>query len=146
MDNFLTISQVAKRVGVNPQTIRRWDKTGKFVSSRHPINNYRVYKYDQVERLLEELNPRKLEKHETSESGIENSPWFQTGWGKLYNLDVLDFLSCFPPNIPGKTTKRNTYGHQTRQGRNPKMFLNCRPCRTIHGKKPSIRPKNRSNW
>ena len=96
MENFLTISQVAKRVGVNPQTIRRWDKTGKFVSSRHPINNYRVYKYDQVERLLEELNPGKLEKYEISEPDIENSPWFQTDWGQLYHLDVLDFFKLLP--------------------------------------------------
>ena len=60
MNNYLTISQVAKLVGINPQTIRRWDKTGKFVSSRHPINNYRVYMHDQVERLWEELNPEKV--------------------------------------------------------------------------------------
>jgi site-specific DNA-methyltransferase (adenine-specific) len=96
MENFLTISQVAKRVGVNPQTIRRWDRAGKFVSSRHPINNYRVYKYDQVEKLLEELNQGKLDKHETGEPKIETTPWFQTDLGQLYNLDVLDFFKMLP--------------------------------------------------
>lgn len=96
MENFLTISQVAKLVGVNPQTIRRWDKTGKFVSTRHPINNYRVYPHDQVERLREELNPGKVRPQKSSKPSDEKSPWFQTGLGKLYNLDVLDFFGMIP--------------------------------------------------
>ena len=96
MENYLTISQVAKLVGVNPQTIRRWDKTGKFVSSRHPINNYRVYFHEQVERLWDELNPGKVERHKSTKPVNEKSPWFQTGLGKLYNLDVLDFFEMLP--------------------------------------------------
>jgi site-specific DNA-methyltransferase (adenine-specific) len=96
MENYLTISQVARLVGVNPQTIRRWDKAGKFISSRHPINNYRVYTHEQVETLLEELNPGKLENKEKSEANIKKSPYFQTRWGKLYNLDVLEFFSMLP--------------------------------------------------
>jgi len=38
MDNYLKISQAAKILGVTPGTLRRWDKTGKFPSQRHPIN------------------------------------------------------------------------------------------------------------
>ena len=33
MDTYLTVSQAAEKIGVNPQTLRRWDKSGKFTSS-----------------------------------------------------------------------------------------------------------------
>jgi len=95
MESYLTISQVAELIGVNSQTIRRWDKTGKFASTRHPINNYRVYPREQVEKLLEDLNPRRsmINKIETHK---EQLPYFQTGLGKLYNLDVLEFFKMLP--------------------------------------------------
>lgn len=94
MEPYLTISQVAKKVGVNPQTIRRWDKAGKFSSARHPINNYRVYTMEQVEILLKELN---LEKNEgIRETNVEQPPFFQTKLGELYKLDVLEFFKMIP--------------------------------------------------
>lgn len=55
MENYLTISQAAKKIGVSSETLRRWDKTGKFPSQRHPINNYRVYNEEQIEFVLNEL-------------------------------------------------------------------------------------------
>ena len=95
MEHYLNISQVAKLVGVNPQTIRRWDKSGKFVSSRHPINNYRVYTQNQVEVLLTELKSVKNIVSVPTGS-VEASPCFQTKLGKLYNLDVIDFFKLLP--------------------------------------------------
>jgi len=58
MENYLNISQAAKILSVSTGTLRRWDKTGKFPSQRHPINNYRIYKEDQVKLLS-----RKWDKH-----------------------------------------------------------------------------------
>lgn len=95
MEHYLTISEVAKMVGVNPQTIRRWDKAGKFASTRHPINNYRVYTEEQVEKLVEELSPGKNE-NKKDKNDVEQLPYFETELGKLYNLDVLDFFNMLP--------------------------------------------------
>ena len=55
MDNFISISDVANIIGVNKETLRRWDKTGNFPSSRNPINNYRVYKPEDIELFLRKI-------------------------------------------------------------------------------------------
>lgn len=56
MENeFLTIKEVAKLLGVTPLTLRNWDKSGKFTATRHPINNYRVYKKQEVLMLLDDM-------------------------------------------------------------------------------------------
>ncbi len=57
-DNFLTIKEAAKMLGVSTLTLRNWDKSGKFTASRHPINNYRVYKRDEVEMLIEDIRSK----------------------------------------------------------------------------------------
>lgn len=95
MEPYLTISQVAELIGVNPQTIRRWDKSGKFTSSRHPINNYRVYSQIQVDTLLEELGlPHSNQ--EPRRHSQDSYPYFKTDKGELYNLDVLDYFKNVP--------------------------------------------------
>lgn len=55
MEKYLTISQAAKKLGVSTETLRRWDNSGKFKSSRHPMNNYRVYTENQVDNLINEM-------------------------------------------------------------------------------------------
>ena len=55
MKKYLTVSQAAKILNVSPETLRRWDNSGKFKTSRHPINNYRVYSEEQVINLVQEL-------------------------------------------------------------------------------------------
>lgn len=57
---FLSIKQAAKILGVTPLTLRNWDRSGKFTASRHPINNYRVYKRSEVEMLLEDMQQKNL--------------------------------------------------------------------------------------
>lgn len=58
---FLSIKEAAAMIGVSPLTLRNWDNSGKFTASRHPINNYRVYKKAEIEMLIEDLRT----KHET---------------------------------------------------------------------------------
>lgn len=53
---YLTIKEAAKTLGVSPATLRNWDKSGKFPARRHPVNNYRVYKEEDVNRLLKEVD------------------------------------------------------------------------------------------
>lgn len=54
-NSFLTIKEAAKMLRVSALTLRNWDKSGKFEASRHPLNNYRVYRKDDVEALLEDI-------------------------------------------------------------------------------------------
>ena len=42
-------------LGVTTLTLRNWDKNGKLIAFRHPLNNYRVYKRVDIEALIEEI-------------------------------------------------------------------------------------------
>jgi excisionase family DNA binding protein len=48
---FITIKQAAEILHVNKDTLRRWDKTNKLKTKRHPINNYRIYNAEEIEKL-----------------------------------------------------------------------------------------------
>ncbi len=52
---YYTIKQAAKIIGVTPLTLRNWDKKGKLRAYRHPVNNYRAYKPDQLELFLRKM-------------------------------------------------------------------------------------------
>lgn len=96
MDKYLTISEAAEILNVSPETLRRWDKSGKFSSSRHPINNYRVYPLEQVDNLVEELQ---LElSYRTPTKYKKLNTYFSTGNGKLYNEDAIKFLKQLDSN------------------------------------------------
>jgi len=56
---LITIHKAAEILGVTPLTLRNWDNSGKFPASRHPINNYRVYKVADIEKLLMEIEASK---------------------------------------------------------------------------------------
>jgi len=65
---YYTIKQAAKLLGVTPLTLRNWDKKGKLRAYRHPVNNYRVYRADQLELFVrkmefsrEKKNKRKID-------------------------------------------------------------------------------------
>ncbi|GAI80742.1 unnamed protein product [marine sediment metagenome] len=53
--NYLTIKEAAKILGVSPMTLRRWDKKRKLKAIRHPINNYRLYNYNQIKKLYKKI-------------------------------------------------------------------------------------------
>ena len=93
MENHLKISQAAKKIGVSPETLRRWDKTGKFPSQRHPINNYRIYDEKQITLMIKELGQLYLTDYADSlQHKIQ--PFFETDLGKLFNNDVIDFFKA----------------------------------------------------
>lgn len=54
-NKYLTVAEVARLLGITPLTVRNWDKKGKLVAYRHPVNNYRMYKIDDVEKIIHEL-------------------------------------------------------------------------------------------
>ena len=55
MSKYVTIKQAALILGVSSLTLRNWDKNGKFPARRHPMNNYRVYRLDDLERIVEDI-------------------------------------------------------------------------------------------
>lgn len=52
---YITIKQASKILGVTPLTLRNWDKNGKLKAHRHPMNNYRVYKIQDLETVIQEI-------------------------------------------------------------------------------------------
>lgn len=56
---LLTIKEAALMLGVSALTLRNWDNKGKLQASRHPLNNYRVYRREDIEKLLTEIETNK---------------------------------------------------------------------------------------
>ena len=56
---YLKIKEVAEILSVTPLTLRNWDKAGKLKAYRHPINNYRMYKPEDIELFLRKLESTK---------------------------------------------------------------------------------------
>lgn len=55
---YITIKQASKILGVSPLTLRNWDQNGKLKAYRHPMNNYRVYKIEDLETVIQEIEMR----------------------------------------------------------------------------------------
>ncbi|MDP2362742.1 MAG: DNA methyltransferase, partial [Ignavibacteria bacterium] len=83
------LKEVAEILNVNKETLRRWDRSGKFSSTRHPINNYRVYPSSKVNQLVKELQ---LEFYSEKKSVKLPQYFFNNESGTLYNMDALQFL------------------------------------------------------
>ena len=54
LDDYLRIKEAAEYLGVAPNTLRNWGRNGKITEHRHPLNNYRLYKKSELDRLLRE--------------------------------------------------------------------------------------------
>jgi excisionase family DNA binding protein len=52
---YITIKKAAKLLHVTPLTLRNWDKAGKLRPYRHPLNKYRLYRLDQIELFLRQV-------------------------------------------------------------------------------------------
>ncbi len=90
-ETLFQVGKAAEILGVSPETLRRWDRTGKFESIRHPMNNYRVYSESMLTSFIKEVTG--------FESAISSNvapsdlkPYFQTEHGKLYQSDAIEFL------------------------------------------------------
>jgi excisionase family DNA binding protein len=53
--DYLTVGEAAEQLGVSRSTLRNWDKAGKLRPYRHPVNGYRLYLRDELERLLGQI-------------------------------------------------------------------------------------------
>jgi len=52
LQEYLTIREAARLVGVSPSTLRVWDRAGKLKAARNPMNRYRLYRREDIEGLL----------------------------------------------------------------------------------------------
>jgi excisionase family DNA binding protein len=65
LDEFVTIKQAAKMLGVATNTLRNWHAAAKIPVYRNPISRYRLFKKTDLEQLLLQ---------------IEKSGTYPTGW------------------------------------------------------------------
>jgi len=52
LDEYLRIKEAAEYLGVAQNTLRNWGRAGKIPEHRHPLNNYRLFKVSDLDRLL----------------------------------------------------------------------------------------------
>ncbi len=55
LDDFLTVKEAAEFLGVSANTIRNWGREGKIPEHRHPVNNYRLFIREDLEKLLRQV-------------------------------------------------------------------------------------------
>ena len=53
---YYSLNEVSQILGKSKETLRRWDREGKFPAVREPISQYRIYKKEQINTLLEQLS------------------------------------------------------------------------------------------
>ena len=61
LDDYMTIRQAAEFLGVSPNTLRNWGASGKIPVHRNPMNGYRLFKIDDLKRLLDDVEQSGIE-------------------------------------------------------------------------------------
>lgn len=54
-EKYLQVKEAAELLGVCPNTIRNWGKSGKVDEYRHPLNGYRMFRRSDLETLARKL-------------------------------------------------------------------------------------------
>jgi len=55
---YITVKEAARLLGVAPLTLRNWDKAGKLKAYRNPVNNYRIYKTEEINLFLRKIESK----------------------------------------------------------------------------------------
>ena len=61
LKDFLRISDAAEYLGVSTNTLRNWENAGKIAAYRHPVNSYRLFKQEELDALLGQVQPNSTE-------------------------------------------------------------------------------------
>lgn len=100
MKEYYTLSEVADLLGKSKETLRRWDNNGKLTAIREPINNYRLYKKEQL-KIFDELDFLFNTTHNGNEVSPNNSysvlELFAGAGGLAVGLEKAD-LKCVALN------------------------------------------------
>ncbi len=54
-EGYVRVKEAAEILGVSPNTIRAWGAEGKITEHRHPLNNYRLFKRTELEKVLRKV-------------------------------------------------------------------------------------------
>ena len=65
LSDYLRISEAAEYLGVSPNTLRNWENAGKIEAHRHPMNSYRLFKREELDALLRQVQQRDVTVQET---------------------------------------------------------------------------------
>jgi len=55
LKDFLRITEAAEYLGVSPNTLRNWESAGNIVAARHPVNDYRLFRREDLDVLLKKV-------------------------------------------------------------------------------------------
>lgn len=53
--DYLRIADAAEYLGVSPNTLRNWENAGKLIAHRHPVNQYRLFRREDLDSLLKQV-------------------------------------------------------------------------------------------
>ena len=85
MENkFINIKDASAILGVSKLTLRNWDRDGKLAAKRHPINNYRVYLREDLDKIIQ-----KIESGEKPVRPQKKARNIETEKPKFYKLKVI---------------------------------------------------------
>lgn len=59
LEGMMRVGEAAEYLGVCTETLRNWDKSGKLVSTRHPVNGYRYYSRSNLDKLIAQIKRRR---------------------------------------------------------------------------------------
>ena len=69
---LISIKEAAEMLSVSKLTLRNWDRDGKLSAFRHPINNYRVYRLEDIQKIIGKIESG--EKPEMAPRKNKNKP------------------------------------------------------------------------
>ena len=55
LDEYVRIREAAEYLGVHRNTLRNWGRTGIIPERRHPVSNYRLFKQDDLQQVLNDI-------------------------------------------------------------------------------------------
>ena len=55
LSDYLRISEAADYLGVSPNTLRNWVNAEKIAAVRHPVNDYRLFKREDLDAVLKKV-------------------------------------------------------------------------------------------
>jgi excisionase family DNA binding protein len=64
---FLRISDAAEYLGVSPNTLRNWENAGKIAAHRHPVNGYRLFRREELDSVLQQVQQVNNESQKTAQ-------------------------------------------------------------------------------
>ncbi len=74
LPKLISIKKAAEIIGVTPLTLRNWDRDGKLKALRHPMNNYRVYRRQDIEKLILSINETSGRPATKKETSVKSGP------------------------------------------------------------------------